>query len=505
MLPFAAPHQTGSSHAATTPLRTGLLITALLAGTSALPTAVFAQAVVPAVAPVAAGTSATVRQNTRLNAARARNERGAQQGKARPPESSQGQVTNANANAPTAGIFPFIPPFFTKFPGGEPLSVDTRGISFAAPDDSVKFRIGGRYQYDFSSVSVSPRVSAILPTDNDSRRAFFESYLTLNNGILVGFQYDFANVAQPIQDAVVAYHDPHNPVVVSVGNFKEPLSLNQLISDNNTTFLERSQMDGLVPARNFGGAIGVAGDRWTAVGGVFGGNANASVGPGNNGIAGTARVTYAPIMEKNQLLHVGVAGSYRALDANGLVPSFSSRPEDFLERALVTTGALRNSDDIARVNGEVLYQYGSYRIQGEYTYANVGGRNGQVDRNFQGGYVEGAWVVNGAGRPYRLVAPYGSEFAVLQGVQVDESQRISNGGFGVFEVAARYSALDLETRGVRGGSEQDVTAGLGWYPDRNIRGLFNYVHAWASPAAFSVAAGRNVESDAVVGRLQVYW
>ena len=422
----------------------------------------------------------------------------------RAPESSQGQVTNANANAPTAGIFPFIPPYFTKLPGGGPFSVDTKGISASTDDKSVQFRIGGRYQYDFSTVGVNRRISNILPTDNDSRRAFFESYVTFSSGVGLAFQYDFANATQPIQDAVISYQEPKTNVIYSIGNFKEPFSLNQLMSDNVSTFTERSLMDSLVPARNFGGAIGAFGDKWTVVGGVFGGNAN--LGIADNGVAGTARATYAPILEKNQLLHFGVAGSYRSLDTSGpTTPSFSSRPENFLERALVSTGSLRNADSVERVNAEALYQLGSYRIQGEYTFANVTGTNGQPDRSFQGGYVEGAWVVNGSGRPYRVAAPYGSEFAVLQGVQVEEGQRITNGGIGVFELAARYSALDLQTTRVRGGSEQDVTAGIGWYPARNIRVLADYVHAWTDPAAFSVAAGRNVESDAFVARMQVNW
>ncbi|WP_425373695.1 hypothetical protein [Lichenihabitans psoromatis] len=32
-----------------------------------------------------------------------------------------------------------------------------------------------------------------------------------------------------------------------------------------------------------------------------------------------------------------------------------------------------------------------------------------------------------------------------------------------------------------GGSEQDVTAGVGWYPDRNVRVLADYVHGWTDP------------------------
>ena len=421
-----------------------------------------------------------------------------------PPESPEGQVTQANKNAPTAGILPFVPPFFTTLPGGGKFAVDTKGIQLNTDDDSVKFRIGGRFQEDFSAAGLRPRKFGPALTDNlDGRRTYFESYLSLAGGIEAAFQYDFNDPVRPIVDAIVSYHG-YNPLVVTLGNFKEPFSLNQLMSDNTTTFTERSLMDTFAPGRSFGGAVGAAIKNFTITGGVYGANAN--FGPDTNGVAGTARVTYAPILTDTQVLHFGLAGSYRSLDPNGLTASFSSKPEDFLyARSLVSTGTLKNADDIARLGAEGLYQYGPWRVQAEYSTIDVGGRNGQAVRSFQGGYVETAWVVNGKGRQYRVTPPYGSEFGILQGVQVEEEQRISRGGIGVFELAARFSAIDLKSKNTLGGYEQDVSAGVNWYPDRNIRFMADYVHAEADPAAFSVSKGQKIESDIFVGRLNFFW
>ena len=433
---------------------------------------------------------------------------------AKAPESAQGQTTaNTPANAskpPSAGVLPFIPPYFTRFAGGGSLAVDTKGIQLNDANDAVKFRIGGRFQEDFSGASINPRRFGPALADNgqgrgiDTRRAFFESYLSISGGIEAAFQYDFNSATTPIQDAVVAYTG-YKPFIFTIGNFKEPFSLNQLQSDNTTTFTERSLIDTFAPGRSFGGAIGSSGTNWTATAGVYGGNAN--LGPDSNGIAGTARVTYAPILTETQVLHFGLAGSYRSLDNNGLVPSFSSRPEDFVfSRALVSTGALRNSSDVERVGAEVLYQYGPYRVQGEYIHVDVDGRNGQPDRGFDGGYVEAAWVINGKGRVYRVTPPYGSEYAVLSGVVLDDSQRISNGGYGVFEVAGRFSAIDLSSKNTTGGSEQDFTAGLNWYPDRNIRVMADYVHADTDPSSIRLAGqAQKINSDLFVGRVNFSW
>ncbi len=442
-----------------------------------------------------AGASAKIRRHPTVTRAN---------GPASPPESQQGQVTNAKNNAPTAGALPFVPPFFTGLDGGGKFAIDTKGISLNTADDGVKFRIGGRFQEDFSTASVSPRRFRPGVVDNlDGRRTYFESYLSLAGGIEAAFQYDFNDAVRPIVDAVVAYHG-FNPFVFTIGNFKEPFNLNQLQSDNTTTFTERSLIDTFAPGRSFGGSVGASGDRWTAAGGVYGANAN--FGPDTNGIAGTARVTYAPILNDNQVLHFGLAGSYRSLDQNGLTQSFSSKPEDYLfTRALVTTGTLKNIDDVKRFGAEALYQFGSWRVQAEYNYVSVGGINGQRDREFQGGYIEGAWVINGKGRPYRLATPYGADFAVLQGVQVEDSQRVSKGGWGVWEVAGRFSALDLNSKNTLGGTEEDFTAGLNWYPDRNLRFMADYVHAHADPAAFSVGKGAKIDSDLIVGRVNFYW
>ena len=113
-------------------------------------------------------------------------------------------------------------------------------------------------------------------------------------------------------------------------------------------------------------------------------------------------------------------------------------------------------------------------------------------------------MVNGNGRPYRLAPTYGSEFAVLTGVEIDDSQRISRGGYGVFEVAARYSSIDLRDKLTTGGSEDDVTAGINWYPDRNIRVMADYVHADVDPPATSLKTAK-ANSDAFIGRIQFAW
>ena len=49
-------------------------------------------------------------------------------------------------------------------------------------------------------------------------------------------------------------------------------------------------------------------------------------------------------------------------------------------------------------------------------------------------------------------------------------------GWGAWEIAARYSALDLNDEEVDGGDIRDITVGLNWYPNSYVRLLANYVY-----------------------------
>jgi phosphate-selective porin OprO/OprP len=272
------------------------------------------------------------------------------------------------------------------------------------------------------------------------------------------------------------------------------------MSNNDILFMERSLPDTFTPARNTGFAIGTHGENWTLSGGVFGGNINSSVEYG--GIAGTVRATYAPILTATEVLHLGVAASYRSLDRRGPDLSFDTTPESFLFRAsLVDTDTIDNARAIGRLGFEFAWANGPFRVQAEYIATQVE-RAAARDVAFQGGYVQAAWVINGKSPRYALDADTATEIGVFKRVQPDSGQRVSRGGIGVFELAARYSAIDLSSRDIRGGFQQDVTAGLNWYPEPYIRVMTNYVHAWADPTAEGVT-GRPAQADIGQVRLQI--
>ena len=175
------------------------------------------------------------------------------------------------------------------------------------------------------------------------------------------------------------------------------------------------------------------------------------------------------------------------------------------------TGDLPDAASVSRLGAEMAYRRGPFLVQAEYIRAELQpfrtpGQPGAA-LDFQGGYVEAALVLNGEGRAYALAPQSGTTYATFQGVAVPEAQRLSRGGIGVFEVAARYSAVDLDARGFRGGMERDVTLGLSWYPEPNLRLIGNVVHGRVQPgtAQSETRGTRPFSVDTVIARLQIYW
>ena len=93
-----------------------------------------------------------------------------------------------------------------------------------------------------------------------------------------------------------------------------------------------------------------------------------------------------------------------------------------------------------------------------------------ADPTFQGFYAAASWFLTGEVRPYsRSNATFGR-------VRPRRSLR-SEGGAGAWEIAARFSRLDLSDQEIAGGELEDVTLGLNWYANPFVRVMANWIHA----------------------------
>jgi phosphate-selective porin OprO/OprP len=163
-------------------------------------------------------------------------------------------------------------------------------------------------------------------------------------------------------------------------------------------------------------------------------------------------------------LHLGLSVSDR--EPTGDAVRFRSRPESHLSPRLVDTSGF-GADGVTLVDLEGALVVGPFSAQGEYIQASVDSLVGP-DPDFDSFYVYGSWFLTGEHRPYKNSA---GAFDRLK------PRRVLGEGPGAWEIAVRYSTLDLTDSGIEGGELDDVTFGLNWYPYANVRWMLNYVMA----------------------------
>ena len=351
-------------------------------------------------------------------------------------------------------------------------------LKFKTGDDEFKFQAGGRIMVDTAWYHADDNINPDNDWGNGTelRRARIFLKGTVWNNWHFKLQYDFAGDGE-IKDAYIQYTGLKQytdfPINVIVGNYKEPFSLEELTSSKYITFMERALPNALAPGRNIGVGLSsngkVLNGGWTASTGWFTDGVDNENDNGNNesnAVAG--RLTFAPIATKTEVVHVGGAVEYRNYDDSSI--RFRSRPEAHTaEHRMVDTGSFLAKDTL-KWGLEAAGVYGPFSVQGEYMQTNVSdvNRTGQ-DADLSGWYAYASWFITGESRSYKA----------SKGIfgRVKPKGIIGKGGWGAWELAGRYSSLDLSDGALNGFKEDDITIGLNWYATPTIRFMANYVIA----------------------------
>lgn len=300
--------------------------------------------------------------------------------------------------------------------------------------------------------------------------------------------------------------------IVRVGHFREPFSLEELTSTRSITFMERSLPIALVPERNVGAMAINHNERETATW-AFGGFRHMdteSVPLSSNddgGYSFTARGTWLPWYDEASggrgLFHLGLG--YRYWDFDDFQPRFRTRPENGVGPTILDTGRIDAADFGNFLGPELAFVYGPFSVQSEYVAGFVS-QTGAEDAFVNGCYIYASYFLTGEHRPYRRsegrfdrVKPRGNFLGIRPGDGDSQS------GCGAWELAYRYSNLDLTDTGagLGAGYAADHTFGVNWYLTPNARLMWNYVHTDVSqrftPAGMPLP---NVPLDAFLIRMQ---
>jgi phosphate-selective porin OprO/OprP len=276
---------------------------------------------------------------------------------------------------------------------------------------------------------------------------------------------------------------------LSVGKQKEPISMERIMSMIQLPMQERSSVsDALLPSRNFGVVLSGTGEsqRWTWAGGVFNDWIDTGTDIGDSATQVIGRVTWLPFIteDESNLFHLGL-GLRQSNGKEGV--RFLTEPEFNKSPIFVDTGPL-DANGGFQVNLETSWRKGPYWLHAEYVSTDVDSPS-SGDLDFSGYHVTGSWIFSGEMRTYN------KKSGIMGPIPVARS--VYQGGWGAWELSARFSSLDL-TDGLVDGGEMDIfSVGLNWWlsPIFNVNMNYRFID--------NDQGGINGQSSGVMTRVMV--
>lgn len=384
-------------------------------------------------------------------------------------------------------------------------------LRLESPEKALKIQIGGIVQVDSGYIGANSPLQGDFPGlqgyNTDFRRLRLTTFTTLYETVDIKLDIDFAR-QQEIKDFWIGMSNL--PVVgdVRVGHMKEPFSLEELTSSTNLTFMEKSlPILAMSPGRDVGALCQntALNNRltWSAgafvVTGSFANMGNAGDRLSHiQGYAFTGRITGLPwYADKGlRLMHTGLSYTYQDRNATNMDSrlKLSTLPESYLTyQRLVSTPSFLNNG-MHMIDQEWAVVLGPLSFQAEYVHAFVNADKAD-DPGFWGGYVYGSYFLTGEHRTYDMKKGFFGR------VKPKDNFRFFGVGLGAWELALRYSYVDLNSGKIQGGKERNLTAGLNWYINPHIRIMLNYIHADVRDRAAPPVDHGN--ADIYQGRFQI--
>lgn len=442
--------------------------------------------------------------------------RGAQQASAPSP----GAAPNTDRGGPPSNIAPPSTsaspapanPGGISFPQGRPTFTSTDGRYSFAVGLQLHYDLGGYFQGNRSpDTRQAPRLNTFGQNLRRARVPFVFKY----DDFQVNLTPDFGGSpdgSPTLYEANVNW-TPIRPLTLTAGYFKPWLTLGDSMSSNDFLFLERPSIVEASRVIAGGDARSAVGARWVGdryflaaylTGGTFGSQTGGGATPQQTGA--TLRVAGRPYADPDWDVHAGFSAS-RAFriqrTSNGQTLNVQDRPELRIDNnRLVSTGAL-NARSAHTYGPEFALRWRNLMLQGEYIAIGVD-RQGAPGLEFSGGYAEASWVVTGEARRYQ-----GSS-AAFGNPRPARPFSLRDGGYGAFELVARYSHIDLNDRvtrgrsasstgGVYGGVQNVYAVGLNWYPNEQLRLMLDYdiINVDRLNAAGTTQIGQRIQAVAI--------
>lgn len=321
----------------------------------------------------------------------------------------------------------------------------------ALAENDVKF--GGRLQID---TALYDEDRTELGSGTELRRARLFAAGNLDEDWAYKAQFDFAGDEIAGKDLFLRYSG-FDSATVTLGNQKVPFSLDELTSSKYLTFMERALPNAFATGRRIGINVQRNAEGYTLAGMAYGQSVTDSVNDEGMGVA--ARLTLTPVNSAPRLVHVGLAAAWEepgSTDAGEDTVRFRARPESHVTSTrLVATPHLSSVSNIVRIGLEAAAVFGPLSIQAEHM--SVTTATAMDDYDFSGSYAFLSWFPGGEQRPYKN--------GVFGRVKA----------FNAWELGLRWSRLDLNDGAIQGGEEENLTLGVNFYVNPQLRFMLNYI------------------------------
>ncbi len=327
-------------------------------------------------------------------------------------------------------------------------------------------------------------------TDPEDRWVFRRIRLELEGelpyNMLFRTQIDFNRPAEPeYKDVYLGWDGLPNNQYLLLGNQKRPIGLDHLNSSRFNVFAERPFAVEAFneDARRIGLCLYGFNDAETLhwAYGLFSLENTANTGRliGDSQQMGSyGRLAMVPWYDATSngrgYQHLAIAGSVArpdgdasAADSNQNEARFRTRPEARSDSRWLDTGRIGGAEWFEQIGLESITNIGSLQITGEYlaTFLQRDPLAGPADDLvFHGGYIYASYFLTGEFIPYDRQSGTLDRVVPLENFFLVERCHGGRGhGWGAWQVAARYSTLDLVDSDIQGGIGHSVTLGLNWH------------------------------------------
>jgi len=357
-------------------------------------------------------------------------------------------------------------------------------LSVVSSDGAFSLALRSTVQFDagyFAQGRNPPGVD--LNSGTNFRRAQLGIVGTLWRDWSYNFTYDFGGTGIENRGYVYrAYiqYDGLAPLAFRVGAFSAFDSMEDATGGANLALMERPSAVTIARAiaagsGREGAEIFAQGERYLVSVALTGGKTtDAATFDEQQGIVGRIAWLALDGDSVKWLLNADATHVFRVADAAPGVPAMielANGPELSVDASKTVDTGLLDARHVTEFGTETALNLGRFYAQAGWFHYDIARRSALPDPSFRGWYAMATWSLSGESRPYD------AETASFHGLVPVEP--LGKSGFGAWEVAARYSSMDLDfqagsSAGVAGGIQNIWSIGLNWYPNPTVRFLLDY-------------------------------